>query len=280
MGRGAGGRVDRYWFLLAPFTLLLFGLYVVPLFRVLVLSVTDPHWGPDNFVRLAVNEGPRHVVLNTFRLCGMVTAITLFLAYMLAYVIAAAGPRRQRLMLTVVLLTLWVSVLVRAFSWLVVLRDNGIVNNLLISAGVTAEPWPFVRNELGVVIGMVHYLIPYAVLPLVSSMRGIDRRLLQASRSLGAGPIRTFLAVFLPLTRPGILAASVLVFVFSLGFYVTPAILGGGKVILLSEYVGVAVLQTARWGWAAAQAVVLLGVTFLALGIIARTVGLKAAVGR
>jgi putative spermidine/putrescine transport system permease protein len=274
------GRVDRYWFLLAPFALLILALYVLPIVRILLLSFTDPHPGADNFVRLAVNSGPRNVIENTFRICALATLITLVVGYILAYVIARAAPRRQKTMLAVVLLTVWISVLVRAFSWLVLLRDNGLLNDLMIAAGLVDAPIQLVRNETGVVIGMVHYLLPYAVLPLLSTMQAIDGRLLHASRSLGAGAIRTFLRVFLPLTAPGIFAAAVLVFVFSLGFFITPSILGGGKVVMLSEYVSVTVLQTARWGFAAAQAVVLLVVTLLALGIAARVVGLQLILAR
>ncbi len=273
-------RIDPYWLLLAPLVLFVLGLYIVPVARVLLLSVTDPHPGFDNFTRLAVNPGPRHVVENTFRLCALVTLITLVLGYLLAYVITHAGARGQRIMLSLVVVTIWISVLVRAFSWLVLLRDNGLVNELLLSAGIIGEPIQFVRNETGVAIGMVHYLLPYAVLPLMLSMRSIDGRLLQASRSLGAGAVRTFASVFLPLTIPGIFAAAVLVFVYSLGFFITPAILGGGKVIMLSEYTSVTVLQTARWGFAAAQAAVLLGVTLLVLGLAVRTVGWQRIAGR
>jgi putative spermidine/putrescine transport system permease protein len=272
-------RIDRYWFLLAPFTLLILGLYVAPLGRILLLSLTDPQLGFDNFVRLAVNPGPRHVVENTFRICALVSLITLLLGYILAYAITHAAPRRKKTMLAVVLLTLWISVLVRTFAWLLMLRDNGAVNQAVLSLGLVVEPLQLVRNETGVMIGMIHYLLPYAVLPLVAVMQGIDRRLIQASRSLGAGAARTFASVFLPLSMPGILTAAVLVFVFSLGFFIIPAILGGGKVVMLSEYVSVTVLQTTRWGFAAAQAVVLLVLTLLVLTGAIRTLGLARSLG-
>ena len=114
------------------------------------------------------------------------------------------------------------------------------------------------RNELGVLIGMVQYMIPYAILPLLANMQGIDPRVMSASRSLGASSAQTFFRVFLPLTKPGIIAASLLVFICSLGFYVTPAILGGGKVLMIAEYISVQLLVTVRWGTAAMLATLML----------------------
>ena len=124
--------------------------------------------------------------------------------------------------------------------------------------GLIAEPIAFVRNELGVLIGMTEYMVPYAILPLLANMQGIDTRVLSASRSLGASGVQTFLRVFLPLTKPGIIAASLLVFISSLGFYVTPAILGGGKVQMIAEYISVQLLVTVRWGTAAMLATLML----------------------
>ena len=129
---------------------------------------------------------------------------------------------------------------------------------------------PSLRNELGVLIGMVHYMIPYAVLPLLANMQGIDTRIMNASRSLGAGPLYTFARIYLPMTIPGIVAASLLVFIISLGFYVTPAILGGGKVLMIAEYVSVQVLVTLKWGMAAMLATLLLIGVFVLLFILSR----------
>lgn len=266
---------DRYWLLLLPVVLLLGLFYLYPLVRVLALSVTDPHPGLENFQRLMLYHGPRKVMFNTFRICAITTLIAVALAYLLAAVMAHAPPQRRRVMMAIVLLTLWISVLVRAFSWLILLDGHGVVNNLLMASGLIHQPLALVRNETGVIIGMVHYLLPYAVLPLLAAMQGIDPALMRASYSLGAGRIRTFLAVFLPLSLPGVAAAGVIVFVFSLGFFITPSILGGGRVVMLAEYVSVTVLQMLRWGFAAAQAVVLLVLTFLVLGLAGRLLGSK-----
>jgi putative spermidine/putrescine transport system permease protein len=141
--------------------------------------------------------------------------------------------------------------------------------------GIITQPLELLYNETGVVIGMVHYMVPYAVLPLYANMQGIDPRLADASRSLGAGPLTTFLRIFLPLSLPGIAAAGVLVFIFSLGFFVTPALLGGGRVVMIAEYVSVQILQTVRWGVGTMMASVLLLTVVLLLLAMSRVVDLR-----
>lgn len=277
--RNARGRLDPYWWLVAPILVVVIGLYLLPLGNVLLLSVTDPKPGLDNYERMVTASGPLKVLLTTLRICAITTVISILLGFCVAFAMAHVRETHQRILVVGVLVPLWISVLVRAFSWLVLLRDQGPVNDWLMQSGVIEQPLALVRNELGVVIGMVHYLIPYAVLPIFAVMRGIDQRLLFASRSLGAGAATTFLKVYLPLTLPGVFAATVIVFVFGLGFYVTPAILGGGRVVMLAESVSVAILQTVRWGFGAAQSVVLLVLTLVLIGIMAKTVGLKKGFG-
>lgn len=247
-----------YWLLLLPLLVPLVLLYLVPLAGVLWISVTDPAPGLGNYQRLLTVPALQRVMLTTLRIGALTTLFALTLGYLVAYVMVHAGPRHRLWITAFVLVPFWVSVLVRAFSWLTLLRTEGIVNNALLGVGLIGAPLPLVRNEFGVVVGMVHYMVPYAVLPLYANMQGIDPKLADASRSLGAGPVATFLRVFLPLSLPGIAAAGVLVFIFSLGFYVTPAILGGGRVVMVAEYVSVQILQTVRWGVGTMMASVLL----------------------
>jgi len=141
------------------------------------------------------------------------------------------------------------------------------VNELLRSLGLINEPLALVRNSTGVIIGMVHVMSPLAILPLYAALRGIDPILTAAARGLGCGPIRSFFYVFLPLSRPGLAAATLLVFVFSLGFYVTPALLGGGRVLMVAEYIRVQFEQTLRWGLAAMMATSLLALVFFILAL-------------
>jgi putative spermidine/putrescine transport system permease protein len=141
--------------------------------------------------------------------------------------------------------------------------------------GLITEPLPLVRNEFGVILGMVHYMIPYAVLPLYANMQGIDQRLVLAARGLGASPVRTFRKIFLPLTIPGIVSAGILVFIFALGFYITPALLGGGKTIMLAEYISIQIIDTLNWGAGTMLATTLLLTVVLLLYLLARFANLR-----
>jgi putative spermidine/putrescine transport system permease protein len=173
-------------------------------------------------------------------------------------------------MFVLILLPLWLSVLIRAFAWVTVLRGNGVLNSALMSTGLIETPFSLVRNEIGVVIGMVHYMLPFGILPLYASMRSIDARILNAARSLGAPAFTVFRRVFLPLTMPGLFSSFILIFVFSLGFYVTPAILGGGRVMMVAEYISVQVHETLEWGTATMLASVLLASVFAVIAALGR----------
>jgi putative spermidine/putrescine transport system permease protein len=264
-----------YWLLVAPAVLFMAGLYLFPLARVLWISVTEPRPGLDNYALLVTSASVQRVLLVTARICAITTAVTLLLGYVVAYTMAHAGARHLRWLTFCVLLPLWVSVLVRAFSWITLLRSNGLVNQGLLRVGLIDEPLALVRNELGVAIGMVHYMIPFAVLPLYSNMATIDRRLVAAARGLGAGPLQAFLRVFLPLSLPGLVGAGILVFIFSLGFYVTPAILGGGRVLMIAEYIGIQILNVVRWGLGTMLATTLLVSVLLLLAALGRVVSLR-----
>ncbi|WP_270934980.1 ABC transporter permease [Falsiroseomonas oryzae] len=237
-----------YWLALLPALLLLLGLYVAPLFGVLLISVTEPRPGLGNYELLLTSASVQRALWTTARISLMTTVVTLLLGYVVAYAMRTASGTAQRWMMFWVLFPFWISVLVRSFAWITLLRGEGVINTALRGIGLIEEPLPLVRNELGVVIGMVHAMLPYAILTLYANMRGIDLRLMAAARGLGAGRTAAFLRVFLPLTRPGILGATVLVFILSLGFYVTPAILGGGKTLMIAEYVALQINETLRWG--------------------------------
>ena len=182
-------------------------------------------------------------------------------------------------MMFCLLLTFWLSVLIRAFAWVMLLRSQGIVNTGLQELGLIDEPLRLVRNEFGVIVGMVHFMLPLAVLPIYSNITGIEARLVSAARGLGASPFEAFLNIYLPLSKPGIIAATILVFVFSLGFFITPALLGGGKVVMISEYIKVSFEETLRWGQATMLASTLLFSVLLSLALVARFVDLKKVFG-
>ncbi|MBL8702917.1 MAG: ABC transporter permease [Alphaproteobacteria bacterium] len=264
-----------YWLLIAPAVLMMAAFYLYPLFKVLWISFAEPQLGLSNYERLFTSEPVQRVLWVTARICVTTTAITMMLGYVVAYAMVHASEGQLRWLTFFVLLPLWISVLVRAFAWVTLLRSNGLINGGLQALGLIAEPLPLLRNEIGVMIGMVHYMIPFAVLPLYANMRGIDLRLIAAARGLGAGAWQSFARIFLPLSMPGIVGAGVLVFIFSLGFYVTPAILGGGRVLMVSEYIGVQILNTIRWGLGAMLATTLLVSVLLLLAALSRIVDLR-----
>ncbi|MFM7609147.1 MAG: ABC transporter permease [Alphaproteobacteria bacterium] len=268
-----------WWLLILPAFLLLLGFYVAPIVKVLLISFTDPEPGLQNYERLFTSASVQRVILTTLRICLITTALALLLGYALAYAITKASPQAKRWWLLAVLVPLWISVLVRAFAWVTLLRRQGLVNNTLMEIGIIQEPLQLVWNELGIIIGMVHYMVPFAVLPMLASMQEIDPRLLAAARGLGASRREVFLRVFLPLSKPGVIAAAVLVFIFSLGFYITPAILGGGKTLMVAEWISLQILDLIRWGLGTMMATMLVLTILVTLAIFSRLVNLKRVFG-
>lgn len=263
------------WLLVLPLLLMLALFYLLPLVEVMRISVSDPSPGFENYERLIASSSLRRVLWTTLRIAAITTVLALAGGYLIAYVMIHATSKHRLWITAFVLIPFWVSVLVRAFAWLTLLRSEGVVNNALVGAGLITEPLALVRNEFGVLLGMAHYMIPYATLPLYANMAGIDPRLADASRSLGAGAFTTFRRVFLPLSMPGVIASGLLVFILSLGFLVTPAILGGGRVVMIAEYVRVQIMQTVRWGVGAMMATVLLMTVIFLLLALSRIVDVR-----
>jgi putative spermidine/putrescine transport system permease protein len=264
--------------MLVPALVMLLAFYLWPVLRVLWISVTEPRPGLENYALLA-SAPIRRVLAVTAEICVMTTLITVALAYLVAYAITQSGSRIRRFMLLGVLLPLWVSVLVRSFAWVVLLRRQGVINQALMQLGIIHAPLSLIWNEFGVTVGMVHYMLPYGILPLLAVMRQIDPAMSAAARGLGASPGAAFRRIFLPLSLPGIVAATVLVFIFSLGFYVTPVLLGGGKVIMVTEYISSEIMNVVQWGEGAMLATTLVGVVLLLLGMLSRMVNLRGLLG-
>ena len=272
-------RFNPYWLLVTPAVLLVLALYVAPIVNVLLLSVTDPKPGFGNYAKIFESDTVAGLLWRTVRLCLITTVAAVTLGYIVSYAMLHALSGVRRRMMSILLISFWISVLVRSFAWLMLLGHNGLVNDALMGLGLISEPLPLMRNELGVLIGMTEYMLPYAILPLLANMQGIDPQVSSASRSLGASHDQTFFRVFLPLTRPGIIAASLLVFISSLGFYVTPAILGGGKVQMIAEYISVQLLVTVRWGVAAMLATLMIASVLALMYVLNRFMKLSVVFG-
>ncbi len=204
------------------------------------------------------------VILKTLQLAFFTALLCALMGYVLAYwIYTMRSPKLQMAVLALVALSFWISILVRTYAWIVVLGNNGIVNRLLTSWGLTDGPVAFIYNEPGILIGTVNLLLPLVVLPLYAAMRGLDRRLTQAARSLGAGEWRIFWQVFFPQTRPALAAGAMLVFILTLGFFVTPAILGGNRVPMIATVLDVLINGTSDWQTAAILSSILLLVTLV-----------------
>jgi putative spermidine/putrescine transport system permease protein/spermidine/putrescine transport system permease protein len=210
---------------------------------------------------------------STFELSFLVTIVCVLLGYPLAYVIAQARARIAALLLLLVLFPIWTSLLVRCYAWLVLLQRRGLVNTWLSDLGLIDGPLPLMHNFTGTAIGMVHIMLPFMVLPLYASMRAISPDYMRAAANLGASPVRAFWQVFVPLALPGLAAGVVIVFVLCLGFYVTPALLGGGRVMMWSMQIERNVSYYGDWGAASALGVVLLVLTLAILWLFGRAIG-------
>jgi putative spermidine/putrescine transport system permease protein len=215
----------------------------------------------------------RAVLLRTLWISLLATLLCLALGYPLAWLIATAPSRAQPWLLGAVLLPFWTSLIVRTAAWMVLLQKEGVVNAALLGAGLVAEPLPLLLNRFAVLVAMVHILLPFMVLPILAVVREIDPRLPRAAASLGAGRGRVFARVLLPLSLPGVGAGCLLVFVQALGFYVTPALLGGPNDQMLAWFIGFHATRLVDWGMAAALSVLLLAAVAAVIGLYGRLVG-------
>jgi ABC-type spermidine/putrescine transport system permease subunit I len=236
-------------------------LFVYPIGRLFYASVFTPAFSLSSYGKLLGTSVYAKVFANTFEISATVTLLALVLGYPLAFVLATAGPRTSRLMLGAIIVPLWTSVLVRTYAWMVLLGRRGLVNEGLQSLGLLDAPLPLLYNRLGVTIGMVHVLLPFMVLPIYSVMKGIDVDLLKAAQNLGANRRQAFLRVYLPLSLSGLTTGCLLVFVTALGFFVTPALLGGRGDMMIAMLIDSQISQLLDWGLGAALAVVLFAIT-------------------
>lgn len=251
--------------LFLPAAVLLAAFFVAPLAVMVVRAFTDPETGFQNFSWFFGDRVQVDVLVRTFTTALIVTAVCALLAYPYAYLMTVVGPLGLAVLTLLVLVPFWTSLMVRTFAWVILLQDSGVVNDVLGWFGL--GPVQLIRTTTGVVIGMSQILLPFMVMPLYAVMRGIDRRLLQASSGLGAKPVTTFFKVWLPLSLPGLGAGALMVFISSLGFYVTPALLGSPDNALVSQQIYTQVNGLLEWGRGGAMGVVVLVMTLVLLAV-------------
>jgi len=256
--------------LLAPALVVLALVFVVPLARLFSLAFTDPAGPFATFETLAGSPVYRTIAVNTLLMAFAVTFICALLAWPVSYVLSRLKGRLFGLALYGVLFPFWISVLVRTFAWMLILERNGPVNRFLMALHLTDHPLALLFNNTGVLIGMVHVLMPYIILPLYSAMVRVDRRLLLASDGLGASLLDTFRRVYFPLCLPGLAGGATFVFLLSLGFFITPSLLGGSNAINLSMLIASFVNDRLAWSLAAAASMVLLAAVLLIIAAAAK----------
>lgn len=261
--------------LTAPLLLFMSAFYALPVLSMLAHSVDDPAWTLSHYAALASDPVFLKVFWNTLYTSLVVTLGSLLLGYPVALALVRA-PRWSPLILVLVLLPFWTSVLVRSYAWMVLLGRHGLVNEALLAAGVINQPLRILNTPLATQIAMVHILLPYMALPIANALRQIDPSLARAASGLGATPWATFRQITLPLSMPGVAAGVLLVFVLALGFYITPALVGGPREIMLSMLIAQQVEQL-NWAYAATLAAVLLATALAILAAFSRLPGVAGA---
>ncbi len=259
---------DRYAWLLLPAGLLILVLFAYPVFWLLVRSFSDPTWGLQNYETVLEKTIYLKVLWNTVAIAGATTIGALVLGYPMAYSMVHAPPLTRKLLIFVVLIPFWTSILVRTFAWMVLLQPKGIFNDLLIGIGLIETPAKLMFNRTGVLIGMVQIMLPFMVFPLYSVMSRIDHSYVQAAANLGARPLKSFFRVYLPLSMPGVITGSMLVFIISLGYFITPALLGGRKDVMIAQLIQQQISDFGNWALASALAVILLVGTGLIFAVV------------
>ncbi|WP_409306199.1 ABC transporter permease [Pectobacterium sp. B1J-3] len=265
----------KLWLLLAPSLLALLAFFLYPLINMLSFSLYSPTFTWKHYLRIVHEPVWLNVLWITLRISVWVTFITLLLGYPLAWFLARLKPRIANIFLIIVIIPYFTSVLVRTYAWMVLLGAQGLVNRSLIAMGLVDEPLKLMYTSTGVLIGMTYILLPYMVLALYSVMRGIDLTLLCVAESLGASRIRAFWRVIVPLSLPGAAAGGLLVFIMALGFFITPALMGGPQQTMISMVIESQIETYFDWGFGSALSSLLLACTLLLFWLYQRLVGLE-----
>jgi ABC-type spermidine/putrescine transport system permease subunit I len=275
-GRQRAARVAVTALLLAPaMAIIAFG-FVAPLVRLAILSFSAPAGPLAAYRELATVDVYRIVLKNTVVLALVVSAASLVIGFALAFMLSRLEAAWRTIVFACVVLPLWISVLVRTFSWMLILERNGPLNRFLAALGVVDHPLPLLFAFPAVAIGMVHVLLPYAVLPIYAALLRIDPALLRASDGLGASRAATFWRVLAPLSARGLATAATFTFLLSLGFFVTPALLGGPSNTTISMLIDSFVNERLDWPLAAAASMILLAMALATIGIAGRFVPVSA----
>jgi len=249
-----------------PLAALMIVVFIWPLITFLSVSVFDPGFTLDHYGRLFATQLYRDVLVKTIGIGLIVAALALLLGYPIAYMMAKLRGRWAWIVAACVLIPLWTPVLVRSYAWIIILQRRGVLNDTLMALGIIDRPLTMLYTFGAVILAMTHVLMPFMILPIQSSLRAIPEELPRAARGLGASHLRVFTEVIWPLSLPGVMAGCLMVFIISLGFYITPALLGGPRTLMIPTLVAQQAFELLNWPFAAAISTVLLALT---LGIAA-----------
>ena len=265
----------RQFMLVSPALIALLILFVYPIAGILVRSLFSPDFTFKHYLYFFQNPLYTKVMWITIQISFLSTLTSVLVGYPVAYVLRRARPGLRNFFLLVIVLSFMISLLVRNYSWIIVLQRNGVINLLLKSFGLIDHPLTLLHNKFSTMVGMTHIFTPYIIFPIYSVMMGIDLNLEKAAQNLGATRWQTFWRVTFPLSLPGIGAGALLVFIMALGFFITPALLGGRKELMLSNLIEIQVVDLLNWPFASAMSVVLLVVTLIVFFIYNRYLGVE-----
>ena len=267
----AGGTARQYSrglsvMLVMPLFALLIAGFLYPVGKLLLGSFFDPGFTLEHYVRIFAEPLYLKTLLRTLQVGFIVTVASFLLGYPVAYFMAQAKGRRALVISAFVMVPLWTSILVRSYAWIVILQRNGILNSLLTQTGLIEHPLRLIYTEFAVMLAMTHVLMPFMILPIFSSLRAIPQELPRAALNLGASRWTVFFRVILPLSLPGVFAGALMTFILALGFYVTPALVGGPSTLMMATLIGQQTTQLLNWPFAGALSAMLL-VTTLVLSV-------------
>lgn len=290
LATASGGRKRKPWsaslprptaiLMVIPLVILVLLFVVYPLVKLAVDAFTQGEGGLSNFAAVFASGAIRNSMVNTMVMSVIVTALCLVLGGTLAWILAT--PQRawvKGLVWAAILLPFWMGVIVKTYAWAVLLAKNGVINSFLISVGVVDQPLSLLYTPFAVVLGMTYTMLPYAVLAMYPTISGFNRELLNSARILGSSRTGAMLKIWLPNVMPGLVAAAAIVFAISIGFYITPVLLGGAQVPFMASVIGDDIFSFFNYPRAAASSVVLLVIALVVLLATLRSVGAKALKG-
>jgi len=268
------------FYLIIPLLVYLAVFYAYPMFQMISRSLFDPDLTLEHYQEFFSVSAFTVVMLNTFSIAFFTTILCLLLGYPIGYLLTIVSQKTAQVLMMFIIIPFWISILVRSYAWMVLLGRNGILNQILMKIELIQSPLPLMHNRLGVYVGMINVLLPFMILPLYSVMKGIDRNLVKSAQILGAPPWKAFLKVFFPLSLPGVAGGGLLVFIIALGFFITPALLGGPKDTMISLLIQTQIEDLLNWGLASALATILLINALIVFVIYNRFLGIDRLVSR